>query len=108
MSDRYQTLADVYDALPQINCKGRCVEGCGVIPLYQVELESIKNQGLEPPTVIDSAKYGVLTCSQLSSDGKCSIHARRPLACRLFGVTKAMKCPYGCIPKRWLSEERSL
>jgi Fe-S-cluster containining protein len=42
-------------------------------------------------------------CSLLK-EGKCSIYRIRPLICRLFGLTKKMQCPFGCVPDKWLDD----
>lgn len=36
------------------------------------------------------------------NDGLCSIYSVRPYICRIWGVVKALQCPHGCIPERWL------
>jgi Fe-S-cluster containining protein len=37
--------------------------------------------------------------------GKCLAYSIRPLVCRLWGVidVPGMRCPFGCIPERWVS-----
>jgi Fe-S-cluster containining protein len=45
-----------------------------------------------------------LTCPLLTQDGKCSVYRVRPTICRLWGMTKDMKCPHGCKPSRWMNK----
>jgi Fe-S-cluster containining protein len=44
-----------------------------------------------------------LKCDKLSG-GRCTVYPDRPLICRLFGVVEQMRCPFGCVPERFLSE----
>lgn len=44
-----------------------------------------------------------LKCTVLK-EGKCSAYEQRPVLCRLFGLVKKMKCPFGCVPLRWVSD----
>lgn len=48
-----------------------------------------------------------LTCPLLNPDGKCSVYADRPAICRIWGVVKEMRCPFGCKPKRWMTKAES-
>jgi len=29
------------------------------------------------------------------------------MICRLWGLTKSMACPFGCVPERWLTEDEA-
>ena len=49
--------------------------------------------------------YGVPAL--LNERGECSVHAIRPMICRLWGLTKSMACPFGCVPERWLTEDEA-
>ena len=31
----------------------------------------------------------------------------KPMICRLWGLTRMMACPHGCVPSRWLTEEEA-
>jgi Fe-S-cluster containining protein len=44
------------------------------------------------------------SCTMLKG-GRCLGYEARPLVCRLFGVVPKMKCPWGCEPERWLTDE---
>lgn len=47
------------------------------------------------------------TCKMLSSDRRCTIHADRPLSCRMYGSSSdpRMKCAWGCVPSMVLPPE---
>lgn len=45
-------------------------------------------------------------CTALK-EKRCSIYENRPLVCRLWGVTKAMRCPFGCAPSSWVSDQEA-
>lgn len=48
-------------------------------------------------------------CPYLDLQSKqCTIHPRRPLICRLYGVQESMPCPHGCKPEpRYLTNEEA-
>lgn len=48
-----------------------------------------------------------LRCPLLTEDGRCSAYQVRPLVCRQWGVGEDMKCPWGCEPERYLTEEET-
>jgi len=39
--------------------------------------------------------------------GKCKGYEGRPRICRLFGMVEKMKCPHGCEPSRWITDEEA-
>lgn len=112
-------LDDLYARLPVLNCKGKCQASCGPIVMSQVEAERIK--AMRPDFITrdmemrlpsgESVGIGAisecLTCPLLTSDGKCSVYPIRPLICRMWGSVQAMRCPYGCTPRRWVSPRES-
>lgn len=93
------TIKKIYRSLPQVNCKGKCQEACSVALYSKAEEDRLIRRGITPPTFDTD-----LTCSKLK-DGRCSIYENRPYVCRAFGATKAMRCPFGCVPERWIPEE---
>jgi Fe-S-cluster containining protein len=108
------TLQDIYNNLPEIECQGNCYAQCSVLPfVYQAELDNI---GFNPnfKTQEDYIKHykekhenesnGCITCPMLDSNKRCKIYDKRPLICRLFGAVEHMKCPFGCIPSRYLTD----
>lgn len=95
-----QRLDALYATLPAIQCKGLCQQSCGPIAMTPVEFRRISEASGTTPTVDNKG-----TCSLLK-DGKCSVYEQRPTVCRLFGIVKSMKCPFGCIPvPRYLTRE---
>jgi Fe-S-cluster containining protein len=48
-----------------------------------------------------------LACPVLNDAGRCSAYAVRPLICRLWGMVKMMRCPHGCEPSRWLTDDEA-
>lgn len=97
-------LAAIYAALPTIQCKQLCQSYCGPIGMTPVECQSIRTSGHPLPSISPLTHHGALTCSALSPRGKCRIYNQRPLICRLFGLVKALRCPHGCQPSRWLTD----
>lgn len=92
-------LEAIYAELPEVPCTGQCYTSCSFIGTYAIERDNMRAAGITPPRVEQEP------CPHLDWAGRCSIHERRPLICRLYGVTEAMRCPYGCKPERLLSRE---
>lgn len=82
-----------------MNCKGDCSRYCGAIPCSSLERTQIEARAGKP-----FKTDGSLTCSMLKGT-RCSVYSVRPFICRVWGTTKALACPHGCEPERWLSEE---
>lgn len=85
------SIVDVYTRVPAIECKQRCQDSCRDVPLLTLERDEL---GL--PEHMD-------VCPALGGLGLCTIHKRRPLMCRLWGVAENMPCPHGCQPTRRLT-----
>lgn len=95
-------LEGIYARLPKIECRGLCHEACGPVigsreETARIEATTGRRLGVTPS----------LTCTMLGADKKCAGYSARPLICRLFGVVKAMRCPHGCQPERWLSDREA-
>jgi Fe-S-cluster containining protein len=110
MSDRpavLRKLQKIYDGLPTIDCQRKCgFSNCGPVKALKIENRNIiegTGRALQFPLV----QIGELTCPHLSEQGDCTIYEFRPIICRLFGLVdeRNMKCPWGCVPSRWLSKE---
>ncbi len=97
---KLKTLDQVYSVIPTLNCQGKCYESCGIIPLFPVEVEDMKSRGLTPP--MHQVPGG--QCKALTAEQRCSIYDRRPYICRIWGVTQKLACPFGCKPRRYLSD----
>jgi Uncharacterised protein family (UPF0153). len=89
--------------LPKINCQKKCQECCGPVLMSKLEWERIiEAMGFTPEARED------LTCPMLcESTGLCRAYAIRPVICRLWGLVEKMKCPFGCVPERWLTDAES-
>lgn len=37
-------------------------------------------------------------------EGLCSVYEDRPMLCRLWGLVEGMKCQWGCVPERYLTD----
>lgn len=102
------SLDAIYAEIPAIRCKRKCQEACG--PVVQWRAMSAAEEarlGLFRSLIVEPASG--LTCELLNGDGLCSAYSRRPLICRLWGVVDSplMRCPHGCEPERWLTDEES-
>jgi Fe-S-cluster containining protein len=88
-------LAAVYAKIPPLNCQGKCSYSCyQSIAFLDEEYERIaKRIGRPIP-----AREAPGPCPLLSFLGTCSVHDDRPLICRIWGVTQATSCKYGCEP----------
>lgn len=49
-----------------------------------------------------------IMCDKLTHDKRCSIYEDRPAICRIYGLTRALKCPHGCIPSEWMEDDEIL
>ncbi len=79
-----------------------------MIACSAAEAENMSNNGIIPPQTHNHPKFGELTCTHLTNEGRCAIYEHRPLVCRLYGAVKRMKCPHGCKPKGgYLPEEKA-
>lgn len=100
-------LQAIWDKVPEMeDCKGLCSSSCGPIPAYASERKLIEGR-----TGKKLQTDGRMTCSMLTAAGVCSVYGIRPLICRLWGAVEdhpAMRCPHGCKPKRWLTNEEAL
>lgn len=87
-----RTLQEIYADIPDVGCKGLCVEACGPIACTRQEADRmIAASGFK--LKIDKT----LTCGYLSN-GRCTVYAVRPLVCRLYGAAESLPCDFGCRP----------
>ncbi len=96
-------LEEIYARIPKIKCQRKCQDNCGPIVMATVEWDRLKRAG---PVAGLGGSRGAWQCPLLIEDS-CSRYALRPIICRLFGVTRELPCPFGCVPERWLSERES-
>jgi len=103
-------LADLdalYARLPAMECQGLCADSCHThVDASDAErTRLLRRHGLDldAPTP-DGA------CPALSRSfglGRCSVHADRPMICRLWGAAAAMPCPHGCTPDGGRLDDRA-
>lgn len=96
-------LAALYDKIPPLICRGLCSDCCGPIAMSVRERDRIERQAGKKVEC-----GGGASCSMLTEDRRCSVYEIRPMICRVWGVTRAMRCHYGCRPERWLSDEECM
>lgn len=115
--NRQKKLDKMYSAIPELECKGFCESTCTTFPVSEGERKNyIETLGYDPlpnhtrETLanieiehLKSGKVPIAPCPQLKN-GKCSIYPIRPMICRLFGTTKQLRCPFGCLPKKWVPD----
>ncbi len=101
MKGDLEALRALYSEVPRLNCKRKCQEVCGPIGMAEAERRRMVFFAGEPFLRAD------YVCGYLDDRGLCSVYAARPMVCRLWGTTKRMRCPWGCEPERWLSNEEA-
>ena len=114
-----EVLEEMYASLPTIECQRKCQASCGPIAMSGYEFERMrartpfmKLEGNEL-NIAPARGRAVLMetfdkkCPLLNSAGSCSVYTIRPLICRLFGLVEKMKCPFGCEPSRWVTDEEA-
>lgn len=94
-------LEAIYAQLPKMKCRGLCSDACGPI-----EMSVRERQRIEAQAGAITCGLGA-SCSMLTEDRRCSVYEIRPLICRIWGLTRTMRCHYGCRPERWLTEEEA-
>jgi Fe-S-cluster containining protein len=96
---RRDAIKALYASLPRLDCAGKCAESCGPVFMTRVEWQQICKRTRSEPSAGDG-----LTCPMLVEE-RCSVYEVRPMLCRLWGMVETMKCPWGCIPERYLTEK---
>jgi hypothetical protein len=92
-------LRAIYGSLPRLECRRLCHGSCGPVVMSGLEW------GLLTETHGARACGGDLVCPYLERDsGLCGAYALRPLICRLWGATERLRCEFGCVPERVLSD----
>ncbi len=92
----------LYAQLPAIACQGLCHDSCGPIDMSVRERARIIERA-GPVTCGPGA-----SCSMLTAQRRCGVYDIRPTICRLWGLMRALRCPYGCEPQRWLSDAEAV
>lgn len=98
-------LAVFYDSLPKVACTGQCHDCCGPINWGSNEAQLVELKTGKPAVLVQRDKE--LRCGYLNDEKRCEVYELRPLICRLFGLVEKMRCPFGCEPERWLTDEEA-
>lgn len=111
------TLEEIWRRVPDVHCRGKCQECCGPIGLSHAEFARVKERVGDKLEALSAMSFGDLGIGitgrgprlgcPLLVNGRCSIYEIRPLICRIWGAIKAMRCPHGCRPKRWLKPDEA-
>jgi Fe-S-cluster containining protein len=124
----YEKLDALYARLPAIDCKRKCQPYCTAIMLSRLEAKRLEEKRgyLRIETAVEAANRIFLPAPEImqknfvgllpEKDGKCTFliphlgtcaaYSIRPLVCRIWGAVnnRFMRCPFGCLPERWLSD----
>lgn len=124
----HEKLEALYSTLPTIECKRQCGNYCGPIIASKLEMKRLEEKrgfirieasweaaeriNLPAPEVLEREYVGLLPDTNKDNrcvflqPGFCMAHAIRPLVCRLWGMMNntLMRCPYGCMPTRWVTD----
>lgn len=107
---RTPSLADLYARIPEVRCKGLCIESCGPIAMSNDEYARLQERGVTIPSMMDAVaaieRGEEYWCPALEG-GRCRVYEDRPTICRLWGATTSMRCPHGCTPPDALSQRES-
>lgn len=109
---RFNSLEQIYAIVPEAHCQGLCTDYCGPVMGSRVELSNALVAGVDlmmparRMLALKSADVPIPSCPALV-DGRCSIYDVRPLICRLWGVSEALRCEYGCTPDRLLTRDEA-
>lgn len=97
-------LAEAYERVPDVGCKGLCHDTCGPVPGGgPAERLAMRRAGYRLPTraqalAIVAAGDADYRCTALTADNRCGAYAARPAICRVWGASEDLPCPYGCRP----------
>lgn len=111
-SQQDAALEEIYAQVPQIpDCDGRCALSCGPIEMFDRERARIVARGVrisdaETAIRVSDAADETFYCEALK-DGRCTVYDIRPLICRIWGAVEDMRCPFGCVPERYLTAEEA-
>lgn len=95
-------LKAVWAEIPDVGCKGHCIESCGPIGASPLELRILAARGVLIrdywDSLTDFAMTGTAQTCPALVNGRCSVYEVRPTVCRLWGAVDAMPCEWGCVP----------
>ena len=111
----------IYAGLPAIACQQKCAFFCGPIAVSWLEAKRLNGrQRIKTHPIMTRIETGqsfgvgrrietddCFKCPLLGEDGRCRAYDIRPGICRLWGLTEKMKCPHGCVPERWVTQQEA-
>jgi len=105
-----ETLEGLYRLIPSIPCRRLCADACGALILTDLEARRLQAEThIKPRTLPVISHPSAGRCVYLApAQDRCTVHAIRPLICRVWGVLKRLSCPHGCTPSTWLSDVQFL
>lgn len=101
-TQRLALIDAIYAHLPRLECRRQCQASCGPVHVTPIERGRIVATTGAPGACSER-----FTCPLLR-EGGCRVYEIRPAICRLWGLVEAMRCPWGCVPERWLSDEEAM
>lgn len=107
-SKKLRVLREIYAGIPEVHCKGLCVESCSTVPVSGVELAALERatgralKKTESPLGFTMLGDFAAPCELLVL-GRCAAYEQRPAICRVFGAAEGLRCPHGCEPDRVLT-----
>lgn len=126
------TIRELRELVPRVDCVGQCHTYCTNIDASSREREVIRRKhgiiirrrlpaltgrDLRAHRAMMSLVTGLprftprpgearQSCTGLNLiSGRCAIYGDRPLICHAWGAQESMRCPYGCEPDEYLTDE---
>lgn len=108
-SKKLRVLRALHARVPEVGCKGLCVDSCTTIPMTVLERDQIEIAIGRAVTASPLEDGHVLLGDvgapcELLVLGRCTAYAQRPTICRLFGAADGLRCQHGCAPERRMSD----
>jgi Fe-S-cluster containining protein len=111
-AQRERAIRKLYERIPEhaLTCRGLCHDSCGTIAFSQAEARHIAYRHGSPPMANGFTRGGFresddIMCDKLTPTKRCSIYEDRPMICRVYGLLRRMRCPHGCVPSEWMSDD---
>jgi hypothetical protein len=96
--DKAALLQNLRSCIPEFDCIPGCTACCGHVPWSEHEYNQLSEQ--------EKATFDRFTLKcPFVGDGRCTIHDKRPMTCRIFAVTEGLPCPRGVRAKAIMDTE---
>lgn len=69
--------------------------------------ERLQGEPMGEAVFVTNFDRNTLLCPLLTPGKRCSVYEHRPMICRIWAMTKKLRCPFGCRPSRWLSDKEA-